>query len=285
LSQFDHERPAELLVRGVQEPGAVLLGEALALVAAGGCGCGCGRSAGAGARAGRRSARPARPACCCRRSPSPPGCGRGGPGCVPSAASAPGRTRLRSTARRPGPPPSFYHRPGLLPPASDRGLVPFGGPAGRDLHAPAEPVQQQVQPGQRVLHPEPLPGQLGDPAQRPALVLPAPGGRPGLQHRLQLGQLERGPIARAPPAPLEASTCLPPAASARRHRFADIRDTRNRCATSRSLAPASISPAGASRTCSRRARSAVVSPPLSGYLMTQGIPSTPAITEASNPRL
>jgi hypothetical protein len=41
---------------------------------------------------------------------------------------------------------------------------------------------------------------------------------------------------------------LPPSmASARRHRFADIRDTRNRRATSRSLAPASISSAAASR--------------------------------------
>jgi hypothetical protein len=42
---------------------------------------------------------------------------------------------------------------------------------------------------------------------------------------------------------------LPPSmASARRHRFADIRDTRNRRATSRSLAPASTSSAAASRT-------------------------------------
>ena len=45
----------------------------------------------------------------------------------------------------------------------------------------------------------------------------------------------------------------PPAASARRHRFTDIPDTRNRLAISRSLAPASISSAAASRTCSRRA--------------------------------
>jgi hypothetical protein len=37
---------------------------------------------------------------------------------------------------------------------------------------------------------------------------------------------------------------LPPSmASARRHRFTDIRDTRNRRATSRSLAPTSISSA------------------------------------------
>jgi hypothetical protein len=58
-----------------------------------------------------------------------------------------------------------------------------------------------------------------------------------------------------------------PAASARRHRFADIRLTRNRPAISRSLAPASINPAAASRTCPRRARSAASSPPPSGYLI------------------
>jgi hypothetical protein len=56
----------------------------------------------------------------------------------------------------------------------------------------------------------------------------------------------------APPAPRDASAARPPAASARRHRFAD-RDSRNRRATSRSLAPASINSAASSRTCSRRA--------------------------------
>ncbi|MFZ0189896.1 MAG: hypothetical protein WAL72_23485 [Streptosporangiaceae bacterium] len=72
---------------------------------------------------------------------------------------------------------------------------------------------------------------------------------------------------RAPPAPLEASAARPPPARARRHRFAGIRDTRNRFATSGSLAPASIISAAASRTYSRRARSAAVSPPPSRYLM------------------
>jgi hypothetical protein len=57
--------------------------------------------------------------------------------------------------------------------------------------------------------------------------------------------------------------------SARRHRFTLIRDTRNRFATSRSLAPASIISAAASRTRSRRARSAASRPPPSGYLITQ----------------
>ena len=64
-----------------------------------------------------------------------------------------------------------------------------------------------------------------------------------------------------------AAAARPPAASARRHRFADIRDTRKCRATSRSLAPASIKSAAAKRTCSRRARSAASSPPPSGYLM------------------
>ena len=49
--------------------------------------------------------------------------------------------------------------------------------------------------------------------------------------------------------------------------LADVRDTRNRPATSRSVAPASISSAAANRTRSRRARSAAVNPPPSGYLM------------------
>jgi hypothetical protein len=54
--------------------------------------------------------------------------------------------------------------------------------------------------------------------------------------------------------------------------------------TSQSLAPASINPAAANRTCSRRSRSAAVSPPPSGYLMhpayrTAGQPS-PAVTPA-----
>src|SRR5215469_14429225 len=73
---------------------------------------------------------------------------------------------------------------------------------------------------------------------------------------------------RAPPAPLEASAGFPPAASGRRHRFAGIRDTRNRLAISPSPASASISSAAASRTSSRRALSSAVSPPQSGYLMT-----------------
>jgi hypothetical protein len=59
----------------------------------------------------------------------------------------------------------------------------------------------------------------------------------------------------------------PPVARARRHQFADIRDTLNRRATSRSLAPASASAAAASRNRSRRAHSATADPPSSGYLM------------------
>jgi len=60
-------------------------------------------------------------------------------------------------------------------------------------------------------------------------------------------------------------------ASARLHRFADIRNTRNRRANSRSLAPASIRSAAASRIRSRRARSAPVSPPPSGVSHGSGI--------------
>jgi hypothetical protein len=87
---------------------------------------------------------------------------------------------------------------------------------GWQLHAPADPVQQQIQPGRGAVHP----GTGGAPAQRsslassPDLPIPAPPGRPpgvlpspaaGLQtactghHRLYW----------APPAPLEASTARP----------------------------------------------------------------------------
>ena len=88
----------------------------------------------------------------------------------------------------------------------------------------------------------------------------------------------------APPAPLEASAARPPAASARRHRFTDIRDTRNRFATSRSLAPASIISAAASRTFSRRARSAASRPPPSGYLIPPAYRTRRRVTRPSNPR-
>jgi hypothetical protein len=90
-------------------------------------------------------------------------------------------------------------------------------------------------------------------------------------------------VHRAPPAPLEASAGFPPAASARRHRFADIRDPRNRLVISPSLAPASINSAAASRTCSRRARSAAVSPPPSGYLMAPAYPARQPSAEPVTP--
>jgi hypothetical protein len=89
---------------------------------------------------------------------------------------------------------------------------------------------------------------------------------------------------RALPAPFETSAVRPPAASARRHRFADIRLTRNRFATSRSLAPASIKSAAASRTSSRRARSSAVSPPPSGYLMNQAYRTAAAVSGTRNLR-
>jgi hypothetical protein len=184
------------------------------------------------------------------------------------AGVSPDQIHPRRSARRPGPPPSFYHRPALLPPRGDPGPIPLRGAAGRDLHAPPGPVQQQAHPGEGAAHLEPAPDHFSHPGQRPVLILISPRrGRASVQHRLQLTQLAGGePAPRAPP-PRDASAARPPAASARRHRFAGIRDTPNRRATSRSLAPSSISPAAANRTCSHRARSPASSPPPSGYLM------------------
>jgi hypothetical protein len=100
----------------------------------------------------------------------------------------------------------------------------------RNLHAPPDPVQQQIRPGQGVVHREPAADHLGDPRERSALILiPPRRGRADVQHRLQLAQLRSGELA------LRGARTA--AASARRHRFADIRLTRNRRATSRSLAP------------------------------------------------
>src|SRR5258708_25839109 len=64
---------------------------------------------------------------------------------------------------------------------SDAELVrlAFCGLAGPDLHAPADPVQQHIHPGQGVVHAEPAADDLGDPGQCPALILvPALRGRP-----------------------------------------------------------------------------------------------------------
>src|SRR3954465_6922018 len=73
-----------------------------------------------------------------------------------------GRTRLRRPARHPGPPRPFYLRPGLLPPGGDLLPPPLGGAPGRPRPAPAEPVQQQIQPGQGVVHAEPGAHDRGD---------------------------------------------------------------------------------------------------------------------------
>jgi hypothetical protein len=202
----------------------------------------------------------------------------------PFGGLAPGRTRLPSRARRPGPPPCFYDRPGVLPPPGDLLLIPLRRAARRDLDCPPDPVQQHGHPRQRVLHPEPPPALLGDPGQRPALIR-IPGRRRALlQHRLQLSDLSGPSLHCAPPAPLEASASRPPAASDRRHRFTLIRDTRNCRAISRSLPPASIISAAASRTRSRRARSAASRPPPSGYLIPPAYRATRRLTRPGNPR-
>ena len=76
----------------------------------------------------------------------------------------------------------------------------------------------------------------------------------------------------------------PPAASARRQRLADIRVTRKRRATSRSLAPPSINSAAASRGRSRWARSAAGQPTTIGMPQVSGIAhAAQAVTRTCNP--
>src|SRR3954452_19434677 len=114
------------------------------------------------------------------------GCGPRRPQVRPFGGLEPrGRTRLRRSARRPGPPRSFYLRPGLLPPGGDLLLIALDRAPGGDLHAPPDAVQQQVQPGQGVVHAEPRVHDLGDARQRPALIGPSPRGRAGLEQHLQ----------------------------------------------------------------------------------------------------
>jgi hypothetical protein len=192
------------------------------------------------------------------------------PRCGLWAGSSLGLIRLQRRAKRPGPPPSFYQRPGLLPPDGDPRLIPLGGLAGGDLHAPSDPVQQ-ISPCQGAAH-EPCPGHLGDSRQRPALVLiPARRGRPSVQHpsssrncsRLSLHFARPHPSTPAPPGPGRQRSPPP----VRRHpRYPEC------SVISRSLAPPSISSAAANRTGSRRARSAASSPPPSGYLMNPAYP-------------
>src|SRR3954465_5567951 len=79
----------------------------------------------------------------------------------------------------------------LLRPGGDLLLVALGRAPGGHLHAPPQAVQQQIQPRQGVVHAEPLVDDRGDARQRPALIGPAPRGRPGVEHRLQLLELGR----------------------------------------------------------------------------------------------
>ena len=153
-----------------------------------------------------------------------------------------------------------------LPPCGDRRLVPLGRAAGRDLHAPPDPVQQHIKPGQRVIHPEPLAHQLADPGQRPALILPALGGRTRVHHRLQLAQLDRGQLAPGPARPLEASAC-----SRRRPAPAATGSLTSATPGTVSRPPVARADLDQLRRCqphpSRRTLSCAVNPPPSRYLM------------------
>jgi hypothetical protein len=219
-------------------------------------------------------------ACGGRRSPAPPGYGRAVPRYVPSAASGPGRTRLRRPARRPGPPPSFTtgqvssRHLAILP--SSRSAARR---AGTCTDQPSRCSSTSI-PGQRVLHPEPPPDLVRDPGQRPALIQIAGRRRARIQHRLQLTQLGGSEHALRSGRPFggqrrpAASAQGPPPPVHRHPRHPEpLRDLPV-------AGPVSISSAAASRTCSRRDRSAAVSPPPSGYLMP---PAYPTACRSSGP--
>jgi hypothetical protein len=63
-------------------------------------------------------------------------------------------------------------------------LVALGRSPGGHLHAPAHAVQQQIQPGQGVVHAEALVDGCGDARQRPALVGSTPRARAGVEQHL-----------------------------------------------------------------------------------------------------
>ena len=185
-------------------------------------------------------------------------CDRGGP--------STGRTRLRRRSSRRG-------RRG----ASIRGQVSFfhtsTAPSSRSI--PAAPIwQDQPPPLQQVpdsrdgvLHPELAGDQVADPGQRPPLVLPPGGQRPGLQRHIQRRQLPPiQPALRRLPArsqPLHA----PPARQACRHRRTDRSLTRNSAAITADGTRCSNLLAASSRNCSRRLWPSAVRPSPCAYLM------------------
>ena len=185
----EDDRAAELLVGGDQQVPVVAPGEALASVAlAVVCG-GAGRSAGTDDRVCSRSARRSRSVCGNGRGPAPPGCGRAVTRSWRAAASWRSRLRPRRPARPHEPPRAFRAGPHLLDPPGHGVVVAFHGPSGRDLAGPAVTDQQLAHPLDRVGQVEASADHGLDPAQGPALVLPAMRGRPLGQLRLQLGEL------------------------------------------------------------------------------------------------
>ena len=154
--------------------------------------------------------------------------------------------------------------------SSKQSQTPGGPGPGRSSRsgAAAHPARPACSP------PRTARDQRADPGQHPALVLPALAAGSASSTASSSRSCAGVSLHRAPPAPLEASACFPPAASASRHRFASISDTRNRRATSQSLVQASISSAAASRTRSRR-------PVLRGQPAAIGVPHSSGIARCT----
>jgi hypothetical protein len=159
------------------------------------------------------------------------------------------------------------HRPGLLLPGGELRLVALGSLAGRDLHASPDPVQQQIQPSQCVIHPNLrcISSAIRASVQHWSSQPRRPGRCPA--RPADHANWAADSFQRAPPGPFDVKACRPPAARAPPRPVGRHPHHLKPPGHLRSLAPASISSEATNRTCSRRVRASAVSPPPSGFLM------------------
>jgi hypothetical protein len=138
---------------------------------------------------------------CCRRLPSPPGSGRDGPRCGPSAVLNPARTRLRRPARRLLSDRSFMtgHVRCLQAAmaASSRSAVRRAGTCTlHPIRRSSRSTPACVYSTRNLRRTRSATGPRSSTGPHPI-----PDGRAGVEGRLQLGQLGRGELAFSPAGP------------------------------------------------------------------------------------